>query len=460
MDGKSMVSAIEADRETLVELSRALWRHPEPAFRELFAADALARLLADDGFCVERPVAGLETAFVASWGEGRPRIGLLAEYDALPDFSQRVLTARMAETLGAPGHGCGHNLMAAAHLGAARAVRRALKERGLPGSVVLFGCPAEEVLTGKVFMARAGLFDGLDCALNFHPGAVNGVNLRSISALNNVKFTFFGTPAHAATSPFDGRSAADAAELMNVGANYLREHIPADVRMHYVLTDGGKAPNIVPERAQTWYYIRAKTRETVEEVYARLVDVAKGAALMTGTRVEVEFQGGCYPTLQNRALGALITQALEKIGPPDYTAQELDFAAALNETCANRVAQLYGLAPDTALCRAVLPLRGEGTFAYNSSDIGDVGHIVPTVMFNTACFNARADLHSWNVTACAGHSIGEKGMLYAAKALAFAAVRLFETPGLLAAAKAEFDEARAAKPYVCPIPPEVLPPQA
>ena len=458
MDGRTAVNEIVKMEQQLRDLSLDLWNNPEPAFTEHYASGRLKDFLQENGFEIQSPVAGLPTAFIARWGRGGPKVGILAEFDALPGFSQKCQTTEEPVVPGGAGHACGHNLMGAAHAGAAVAVKRELEERKLPGTVIFYGCPAEEVLTGKVFMARAGVFDELDCALNFHPDSVNGVNMHRLAGINNVKFNFYGTISHAAARPFDGRSATDAAELMNVGANYLREHIPDNVRIHYVTTDGGRAPNIVANRAQTWYYVRAKEREEVDAVYQRLIKVAQGAAMMTETRVEVDLQGGCYPNMQNRVLALAIDEAMREIGAPAFTAEEKAYAAQLNRSCPQSPRRAYPVDPETPLSEELLGLYDEGGFAYNASDIGDVSHLVPSTMFGTACYNLLGDLHSWQVAACTGHSIGQKGMLFAAKVLALTAVKLMEEPERVEQAKAEWRTAMQGKTYVCPIPPEVMPP--
>ena len=458
MNHSIAVQEIANMEEALNALSLDLWKHPETSFQERYASARLQAFLQSNGFQLEAPVAGLPTAFVARWGRGRPHIGILAEFDALPGFSQKLQTTEEPLVPGGAGHACGHNLMGAAHVGAAVAIKRDLEAGGQQGTVILYGCPAEEVLTGKVFMARAGLFAECDCALNFHPDAVNGVDMHSCSGINNVKFNFHGTISHAAARPFDGRSASDAAELMNVGANYLREHIPETVRIHYVTTDGGKAPNIVANFAQTWYYIRSRSRREVDDVDQRLIDVAKGAALMTGTQVEVDFQGGCYPTLQNKTLAVQLAQAMEEIGPPTYTAEEKEFAAQLNTSCPQEPQRPYPVDPSVSISEELLGLFDEGSFVYNASDIGDVSHLIPTTMFSTVCYNFLSDLHSWQVAACAGHSIGQKGMIFAAKVMALVGIRLIQRPELVAQAKAEWVARTRDTAYVCPIPPDVMPP--
>ena len=452
------VQEIEQMAPQLAALSRELWEHPEVAFTERYTSRRLMSILREEGFAVDNPVAGLETGFVARWGHGKPCIAILAEFDALPGFSQKTQTTEEPEVPGGAGHACGHNLMGAAHTGAAIAVKRELEARGMEGTVVLYGCPAEEVLTGKVFMARAGLFDGCDCAINFHPDSVNGVDMHVLAGIDNIKFNFHGTISHAAARPYDGRSASDAAELMNVGANYLREHIPDGVRIHYVTTDGGKAPNIVANFAQTWYYIRARERAAVDEVYKRLVDVAKGAALMTGTTVEVDFQGGCYPNVQNKVLAQVITQSMEEIGAPVFTPEEKEYAAQLNRTCPQSPRRPFPVDPDVPLDETILGLYDEGNFAYNASDIGDVSHLMPSTMFGTVCYNMLSDLHSWQVAACTGHSIGQRGMIFAAKVLALTAMKLIEDPQLVEQAQAEWRQQMKGIQYICPIPPEVQPP--
>ncbi|MBQ4424260.1 MAG: amidohydrolase [Lachnospiraceae bacterium] len=452
--------AMERHAEELNALSRDLWEHPQVAWQETYAAETLSAYLRKNGFEVEKPVGGIPTAFTARYGSGRPVIGILAEYDALPGFSQKTVTHEEPEVPGGAGHACGHNLMGAAHAGACVMLKEIMEQEKIPGTVVFFGCPAEEVLTGKVFMARAGVFDGIDCALNFHPDSCNGVNMHRLAGINNVKFKFHGIISHAAARPFDGRSASDAAELMNVGANYLREHIPDGVRIHYVTLDGGKAPNIVPNFAQTWYHVRAKNRPDVEKVYARLVKVAKGAAMMTETEVEVDLQGGCYPSVQNKVLAEAINEAMHELGGPKFTEEEKAYAAELDASCPAKPARLYSLPEGEHLDERIIGIYGEGTFAYNASDIGDVGHLVPATMFGTACYNMRADLHSWQVAACTGHAIGQRGMRYAAGILALASLKLFTEPERVARAKEEFDTMMDGETYLCPIPDEVRPPVA
>lgn len=458
MDSKRVLKVFEPMDQQLCDLSRDLWEHPEVAYTEYYTSDKLKAYLKENGFEVEENAGGIPTAFVARFGSGSPKIGILAEFDALPGFSQKTQTTEEPVVPGGAGHACGHNLMGAAHVGAAVAVKKLMEEEGTKGTVILFGCAAEEVLTGKVFLVRAGVFDGVDCTINFHPGATNAVSMHSCAGLNNVKFNFYGTISHAAARPFDGRSASDAAELMNIGANYLREHLPDGVRVHYVTTEGGKVPNIVPKFAQTWYHIRSKARPDVEDAYRRLIDVAKGAALMTGTTLEIDFQGGCYPTIQNKVLAEAIDKAMREIGVPEYTEEEIAYAKALNESCPQHPRRPYPVDPSIAIPTDIMGLYDEGNFVYNASDIGDVSMLCPTTMFETVCYNFLADLHSWQVAACTGHSIGQKGMLFAAKTMALTVMNLFESPDAIDRAKAEHKAALNGETYICPIPDDILPP--
>lgn len=437
MEEQILYAEIERWHARLDALADAIWQQPEGPFAEHFAAESTAALLREAGFQVELGAGGIPTAIRASYGSGKPVYGLLGEYDALPAMSQKLSTQKEAAVPGGWGHACGHNLLGTAHVGAAIGLKAAL-DAGLPGTVVFYGCPAEEVLTGKGFMARAHLFDGLDFCAAFHPGRKNCVEKGISTGLNSFKLHFRGCTAHAGGDPWNGRSALDALELTNVGINYLREHVPTTVRMHYVITAGGVAPNIVPDYASGWYFVRALDRETIEEIYARMLDIARGAALMTGTELEVEYLGGCYPTLNNHVLADVMYQALADAPREAWSEQELAFAGALNGTVA-----------EDALDEG---LHCETENSFGSTDVGDVQHIAPGIAFETACRNLNSPGHNWQVTACSGHSLGKKGMLYAARAMALFGLRVMRDPDLLARAKAEFAEKTGGKPYVCPIP--------
>ena len=309
-------------------------------------------------------------------------------------------------------------------------------------------------------MAKGGAFEGLDVAVNFHPNKINEATTGVSTAVNSAKFKFSGKASHAANAPENGRSALDAVELMNVGANYLREHVPSDVRIHYTITNGGIVPNIVPDKAEVWYYIRAFSREVVEDVYERLIRVAKGAAMMTDTQVDVEFLGGCYNTQNNKVLANVVAEAMNEIPQEPWTEQELAFAAALDEKTADSAkatVKKYGLEAGTHLYSG--PGKVTCFNSYGSTDIGDVMHLVPTAYFFTACTNMGAPAHSWQFASCAGSSIGEKGMIYAAKTMAVYGAKLIENPELIANAKAEFDKQMEGRVYKSPVPEGMNAPQ-
>jgi len=452
------VRYIDAHGQAAVEVARKMWSEPETAWNEVRAAKWNADFLRAEGFAVEENYLGLPTAVRGVWGSGHPVIGILGELDALPALSQKACSHPEEAVPGAPGQGCGHNLIAGASLAAAAAVKAELQQRGLPGTVVCYGCPAEEAITGKSVMASRGAFRELDLAMSWHGDNLNRVTYGTANGVNNAVFHFKGRAAHAGSSPHNGRSALDAVELMNVGANYLREHVTDDVRIHYVITDGGSAPNIVPDHASVWYYVRAQQRANVEETYARLCRVARGAAMMTETEVEIEFLGGCYNTLENHTLSDLIADVLERIGPPRWTEEELAFSREINESSPLYADMLRRGALDGGpLATGVGPHKHASSFG--STDVGDVQHIVPCSQINTVIAPLAAPWHNWAVTACAGHSIGEKGMLYGAKVMAAAAVLLAEQPALLTKIRAEFDAAIRQEPYVCPVPADFPVPQ-
>ncbi|MCL2339602.1 MAG: amidohydrolase, partial [Actinomycetia bacterium] len=331
--------------------------------------------------------------------------------------------------------------------------------RGLPGRVIYLGCPAEEVLVGKGFMARGGAFTDLDCVVDFHPASTNVVSMGRSTAVYSANFHFKGITAHAAFDPQNGRSALDAVELMNVGANYLREHITSDVRLHYIITEGGVAPNIVPDRASSRYFVRAFTMDACKSVYDRLVKVARGAAMMTETELEIEYLGGCYERQPIAALAELLQAALSEAPRPVWDAADRELAAALNNTMPELTASIIAtnnLPADSVLHDGVLPISYTDMFA--STDVGDVQHIVPGASFTTATMNLGAPGHSWQTAACSGSAIGMKGMLYAAKTFALFGLKVLENPEVLAAAQADFQQKMQGKTYDCPVTPEMTVP--
>lgn len=416
------VSSLEAE---LTALSDAIWAHPETAFQEEYACAALSRFLAEKGFSVEPSAAGLPTAFVASRGKGSPVIGFLGEYDALPGLYQPAGVSETGTDPGAAGHGCGHNLLGAGAVGAAAALSEYLEKNRLPGTVRFYGCPAEESGAGKELLARAGAFGGLDACFTWHPETRNCVVTQSTLANIVAEAEFHGKASHAAASPELGRSALDACELMNVGANYLREHVSPDARFHYAYTDaGGSSPNIVQSKASLLYYIRAERQRTAEDVFSRLADVAKGAALMTGT--EVSFRRGSTMSdyLPNDALGRLADEAFRQIGAPEFSPEETAPAARFSTEVPPFSAEIepYG--------------QHIGTLSV-STDVGNVSHIVPTVQIYVACFAKGTPFHDRRMTAQAALPAAHRGMMTAAAVLAAAAAAAAESPEVLIAASAE-----------------------
>ena len=461
----SVLEFVTAQAPLLGELSDRIWDTPELGLHETRSSAVLADAMEAGGFTVVRGVAGMPTAFVATYGEGAPRIALLGEFDALPGLSQaRDLAEHRPLVPNGPGHGCGHNLLGTAAAGAAMAVRDAIRRGEVSGTVRFDGCPAEETLVGKVFMVKAGLYKDVDCALTWHPGPTNAVMAEQHTAMNSARFTFRGVASHAAAMPEQGRSALDAVELMNVGANFLREHVHSSTRIHYVITDGGLAPNVVPSRAEVWYYVRAPRRRQVEEVYARLLDVARGAALMSATTHVVRQVAACYDTLANRALGDLLQETMERIGPPSFTDAEKDLARRLQATfpagaLAKALDDLRGRGvdlgapggPGTVLLERVLPHGGYQESAGGSTDVGDVSYVVPTAQIRAVTAPLGMPGHSWQNAVSVGSTIGRKGMLFAAQTLAAAACELMREPARLGRARDEFRAATADAPYVSPV---------
>ena len=450
--------AVDQNAGILTALAKKIWANPETAFNEVNACKWTAETLRNAGFEVETGYVGMPTAIRAVWGKGHPVIGFLGEYDALPGLSQKVSTEKEPLVPGAPGQGCGHNLLGVACIGAALGMKAELEATGKEGTVVFYGCPAEEVLTGKAFMAREGAFTDLDVAFSWHGATTNNVTLGTMTGLNSAVFHFHGITAHAGGDPHNGRSALDAVEIMNVGANYLREHVTSDVRIHYVIKEGGTALNIVPDKASVWYYVRALSREAVEDTYRRLVLVAEGAAHMTETKLEIEFMGGCYNTLNPVMLTTLTHDVMEQIAMPQWTAEENAFAETLNgKSQQYEAVKAKGVLEHGPLCTFVEPVLNEN--GYGSTDVGDVQHIVPCVQVMTATCNLAAPGHSWQITACAGTDIGMKGMLFGSKVMAATAMKLVEDPKLIEEAREEFKKQMNGKTYKCPIPKEIPIPQ-
>ena len=455
------------ERESrFVGIANQIWEHPEVALRESYAARVQADDLAADGFEITFGIGDLPTAFMAEWtqGEGGPVIGFLGEYDALPGLSQERSAVQQPLVPDGAGHGCGHNLLGTASLASASVVKAWLEHTGRPGTVRYYGCPAEETGEGKSFMARAGAFDDLDFALTWHPGAANMPMGGSTLASSKVKYRFHGRTAHAAANPETGRSALDAVELMNVGVNFLREHMPEKARIHYVITNGGGAPNVVPDDCEVWYYVRSPERHQVDELLERVNNIARGAALMTETTVEINFQAGSYNYLPNMALTRHMSAVLDQIGGIDFDPAEIAFAQQIarsyDETLRRGVLKgdyLDDSFLDAGVTGVVLPIMDEGEVLPGSTDVSDVSWNTPVAQVWTSCFVAGAPGHSWANTATSGMSIGHKGMMHAARIMAITAADAVADPDLLAAARSEFEAATANRPFVSPIPPDIVP---
>ncbi len=410
----------------------------------------------------------MPTAFVATWSNGGgPTIGLMGEYDALPGLSNGKVPRKEPLRQGAPGHGCGHNIHGVTAVAAAIAIKREMEEAGIEGTIKMYGCPAEENYDGKVFMVRAGLFKGVDACLSHHPGSVNTAGLSSSTAINSVKFHYYGKTSHAAGSPEQGRSALDAIELMNVGVNYLREHVIDKARIHYIIEEGGGQPNVVPDYARSWYYIRAPERDQVDHIYARILKIAEGAALMTETTLKVEFLTGVYNLLPSKVLSGVIVSNMREIGAPRYTEEELAFAAEIAKSIPKeqkidnlRKSKMPNSEKyiDVDMVTDILDPWNEGEVSGGSTDVSDVSWQTPTMEFGTAASVLGAPGHSWQTVACSGTSLGHKSLIFAAKTMAGATLDLLTKPELLAKAKEEHAKKMQSRTYRCAIPDDIGPP--
>ncbi|BDI59653.1 amidohydrolase [Qipengyuania nanhaisediminis] len=430
------VAAVEAEADRTARVASELWELAELGYLETRSSGLMQAELAGEGFRIEQGIAEIPTAFVAEWGEGGPVIAILAEMDALPGINQSSSPTRdQIEGKGA-GHACGHNLFGAGSLTAAIAVKKWLEETGTPGRIRLYGTPAEEGGSGKVYMTRAGMFDDVDIAIHWHADDQNSAAARTSLANRSAKFRFTGISAHAAGAPERGRSALDGVEAMNMMANMMHEHIPQDARMHYVITSGGNAPNVVPDFAEVFYYVRHPDPSGVEAIWARLEDAARGAAMGTGTEVEWEIIHGNNPLLVNETLARAMHEKLTAVGGVTYTAEEREWAEQLQASLGDAALPLESAAEIQPYNRSL---------GYGSTDVGDVSWATPTVGVRTATWVPGTSSHSWQAVAASGHSIGHKGAQVAAKAMALMAVDLFTNPALREAARAEFESARG--PY-------------
>ncbi|WP_225032174.1 M20 family metallopeptidase [Paraburkholderia sp. XV] len=461
---KELAPFFDETRARFIELSDEIWRYAELRYEEWDSARYHRKMLEDEGFRITPDLAGMPTAFHAEAGDGGPVIAILGEFDALPGLSQQsgALARVAAPETGDNGHGCGHHLLGAGAHWAAVAVKRYLARHGLPGQIRFYGCPAEEGGSGKTFMAKAGAFDRLDAALSWHPDYETGVVTAVTLANLQVQFRFNGVASHAALAPHLGRSALDAVELMNVGVNYLREHMPGDARVHYAITNsGGASPNIVPAQAAVLYLIRSPSNETTRRLYERVCDVARGAALMTGCRVDIEFEKACSNLVFNRTLADAMHDSLIQIGEPTFEQHEVDAARAVQRTFSDDERQALLAEAGTAEMPAIGPLlayRPEQTrLSFASSDVGDVSWVVPTAQCVTACYAYGTAFHSWQMVAQGKSALAHKGLEAAAKVLALTAIDLLSKPQRLAEAKAELIARGGGPGYQSPIPDGVAP---
>lgn len=437
------VKTIDANAAEMTRLSDEVWRYAETALKETRSSKALADWAEKKGFRVTRGVGGLPTAFVAEFGSGKPVIGIMGEYDALPGISQKAQPVKEALEPGAPGHGCGHNLFGVGSLGAALAIRELIAAKQLQGTIRFFGTPAEEAVGGKLYMLREGVFKDVDVMLAWHPSDETQSDTKSTQALVDLTVEFRGRSAHAAFDPWNGRSASDGLEIFTYALNMMREHVKPSSRMHYVVQQAGQVPNVIPDYAKVWVWLRDEDREEVDRLLARLRQIAQGAALAADVESQVNVQGGDWNMLVNMTGQRLAWENMNWVGPLDFDAREQQFARAIQkETGVEQKGLIGTLEPFEAN-----PGKAEG----GSTDVADVSWNVPTIHISVTTAPKGAPWHGWPVVACGGMSIGHKGMLWASKALAATMVDLFRDPQSVRAIRDEFAKATAGvtyKPYI------------
>ncbi len=460
---------IDENKDRLTAISDKIWGYAELGLMETRSSKLLSDTLESHGFRVERGVAGMPTAFIATYGKTKPVIGVMGEFDALPGISNKPVPHKEWLVEDGPGHGCGHHIHGTSGTAAAIAIRYWLEETGHKGSVKFFGTPAEENFMGKVYMARAGLFDDVEMCMSHHPDSINAASMGSSTAVNNVKFEFFGKTAHAAGSPEQGRSALDGVELMNIGVNYLREHVIQEARFHYVIEEGGGQPNVVPDYARSWYYIRAPEKDQLEAIYKRIIKIAEGAAMMTETQLKVDFISGLYNLIPNKVICETLTENMNKIGAPQFSKEEKAFAAEISKTV-SRESKLEDLRrqkvpdymkyADLDMAEDILPVFGEDYCAAGSTDVGDISWITPTVEMQSAMYPLGSPAHSWQWTCMGKQSSSHKMLVFTAKTMAGTGIDFITKPELLQKAKDEHKQRLGKRKYVSPIPAEIQPPLA
>ena len=425
---KKIIADLDNKKDRYTTIAQKIWGYAEMGFQEEKSATLLQETLSAEEFTITKGVAGMPTAFIAEYGEGKPVIGLLGEYDALPGLSQESVPEKKSGGKAA-GHACGHHLFGTASMAAAIEVKNWLKANKKKGTIRFYGCPAEEGGSGKVYLVREGLFRDVDAALHWHPSDENDANAGSALANKSAKFRFYGRSSHAAIAPEKGRSALDGVEAMDMMVNMMREHIPSDARIHYVITNGGKAPNVVPDFAEVYYYVRHGNRKTVMEIFDRITKAAEGAALGTGTKMDFELIGGTHELLPNLTIQKLMYDNLVTVGGVNYTEEDKVFAAKISEN--------LGIKNESvAKANAILPYKTESE-PFGSTDVGDVSFTVPTAGMSSATWVPGTPAHSWQAVASGGTAIGNKGMMVAAKTLTLTAIDLFLNPAVISKAKEE-----------------------
>lgn len=441
---EAVIQSVAKHQAELISISDKIWNYAETALKESKSSKELADYAEAQGFTVKRGISNMPTAFIAEFGSGKPIIGIMGEFDALPGISQKAQPTKEPLNAGAAGHGCGHNLFGTGSMGAAVAIKELIAQGKLKGTVRFYGTPAEESVGGKIYMVRDGLFNDLDVCLDWHPDPETTALTQSSQAMIDFIVEFKGKAAHAAADPWNGRSAVDGAEAFTHGVNLLREHVRPSVRMHYAIKAGGDVPNVVPEYAKVWMWVRDSKRTVVDEVFSRVKDIARGAALIAGVESKVTIQTGDYELLVNRKGAEVLQKNLETLGPITYTAEEISFAKKIQEVQGVEQSGLDGSIH--ALKQTKEDPEG------GSTDVGDVSWIVPEITLLATTAPKNTAWHGWAVVACSGMSIGHKGMLLSAKALAMTMVDLFENEQLRKDIRAEFDQRKGKVIYKAYIP--------
>ena len=435
---KEIQQSIEKQKIDLVKTSNAIWEFAETSLVEFESSKTLMDYARKNGFDVKSGVAGIKTAFTASYGQGRPIIGILGEFDANAGISQKLKPIKESRVPGAAGHGCGHNLFGTASLGAAVAIKEQIEKGNIKGTVIFYGTPAEETIFAKVWMAREGLFDNLDVCMDWHPGDNIESGTQSSKSLVDFRVKFYGNSSHASSDPWNGVSAVDALELYANGLNYYREHIKPTSRIHYQIEKAGDVVNVVPDYAQIWTRLRENDRANVDVLYERALKIAEGAALMTGTKYETKLISGIYEIQVNRTGAKIMHDNLKSLGEIEYSESEIIYA--------NTILRETGK-PEKGIDGKVYPLRETLPAQGGSTDVGDVSQLVPVIRMSATTAASGGPWHSWAVVACTGMSIGHKGMVYASKALAMTMADLYKSPALIKDVKRDFIENRKYDKY-------------